>query len=254
MTFFYTMASNVRFRDELSLWWNKEKLNNQDIQFLEDSFPFYLGLNPSHKTKFNHRLEVILTIKEFTPRGTIRVITREMKLLISSVIVMITFGFNKVRLTHFKRILVYPDTYYSTISKKYHRGEVNPRLGIIVVSWISFLAGLKSNTDGINLGIHEIAHALKLENQIHQNGESNFFDPKTYQEFQILAQKEILKINSEVSSIFRESGGFNEHEFFAVALEVFFERPNQLFDYNPQLYGLLVRLLQQDPRVWLKRY
>lgn len=247
------MGKYDSFWDEVNLIWRKDRLSAQDIQFLESTFPYYSALTFVHKAKFNQRLEVILTIKEFVARGDLHTITREMKLLIGGIIVMITFGWNKVRLAHFRRILIYPDSYYSTISKKYHRGEVNPRLGIIVVSWNCFLEGLMDNSDGINLGIHEIAHALKLENQIYSNDEFEFFDPIIYQEFQIIANREISKINTNFPTIFRASGGFNEHEFFAVALEVFFEKPNEFFKYNPNLYGALVRLLQQDPRVWLKK-
>lgn len=253
MLFFYQRSFLNRVRRDLKLLLNKEKLSNTDITFLEEAFPFYAGLKRIHQVKFNQRLEVILTIKEFIPRGSLQVVTREMKLLIAGLMVMITFGWRRVRLPHFDKILIYPDTYYSTISKKYHKGEVNPKLGIIVISWINFLEGLKSGSDGVNLGIHEIAHALKLENSIRNSGEHSFFNPKVYHEFQVLAKQEIAKMNLGNDTIFRPSAALNEHEFFAVALEVFFEQSHAFFDYNPQLYGVLVQLLQQDPRVWLKR-
>jgi len=250
---FYKIRNFHTLWEELNLLWRRDQLSQQDILFLADNFPNYAALAITHKAKFNQRLEVILTIKEFIPRGELRTISREMKLLISAIIVMITFGWSNVRLAHFRRILVYPDSYYSTISKKYHRGEVNPTHGIIVISCSGLLEGLKNDSDGINLGIHEVAHALKLENQIYSNNEFEFFDTKIYTEFQNLANREIAKINTRAPTIFRLSGGFNDHEFFAVALEVFFERPTVFFEYNPHLYGILVQLLQQDPRVWLNK-
>ena len=112
--------------------------------------------------------------------------------------------------------------------------------------------GYENERDGENLGIHEIAHALKLENIIKGNDESDFFDLSTYMDYKALAIEEVEKIKSDQVSFFRSAGGINEHEFFAVALENFFERPHQFFQYHSKLYGTLVRLLRQDPRVWIK--
>jgi Mlc titration factor MtfA (ptsG expression regulator) len=172
-----------------------------------------------------------------------------MELLIGATAVMVTFGFRQVRLKHFSKILVYPDNYYSTINKKYHKGEVNPKLGIIVLSWNSFLQGLSLPNDGMNLGIHEMAHALKLENQIHYNKESDFFNPKRWVIYADLAKEEMEKIKSGKSSFFRDSASKDPHEFFAIALENFFEKPSDFQEYNPELYKSLVFLLKQDPLV-----
>lgn len=230
----------------------RPRLSAADKVYLEENFPYYQRLNQNHKDEFVKKLEMVLKGRSFIGRSGIKVITQEMKLLIGATIVMVTFGFRDLRLPHFSKILIYPDTYYSTISKQYHRGEVNPRFGIIVLSWNCFLRGLENETDGENLGIHEIAHALKLENAIKGNGESDFFDLSTYLEYKRLAEEEVEAINAGDISFFRSAGGINEHEFFAVALENFFERPHQFFQYNSHLYASLIRLLRQDPRVWIK--
>jgi Mlc titration factor MtfA (ptsG expression regulator) len=46
---------------------------------------------------------------------------------------------------------------------------------------------------------------------------------------------------------FREYACTNTHEFFAVAVEIFFERPEGFKNEFPDLYNVLVRLLNQDP-------
>lgn len=224
------------------------RLTKEDIDILESHFPYYRQLNPNHKLDFEKRLVYILAIKKFVPRG-VKMVTREMELLISATAVMISFGFQDVTLKHFKKILVYNDNYYSTINKQYHQGEVNPRLGIIVISWKNFVRGMENESDGVNLGIHEMAHALKLENQIHYNGQSNFFNPKRWMDFSVLAKNEIQRIMDGEDSIFRDSAANNPHEFFAVALESFFENPQRLKDYDNGLYQSLVFLLKQDPIV-----
>lgn len=228
------------------------KITSAEKAILENKFIYYQRLNQGHKNEFVTKLELVLTGKSFIGRSTISVVTPEMKILIGATIVMVTFGWNDIRLLHFKKILIYPSTYYSTISKQYHRGEVNPRHGIIVLSWSCFLEGMENQKDGVNLGIHEVAHALKLENQIYYNAESEFFNPEVYHSFQLLADEEIAKIKAGNLTVFRSSGGLNDDEFFAVGLETFFEKPHEFFQYNPELYGNLVRLMRQDPRVWVK--
>jgi hypothetical protein len=47
-----------------------------------------------------------------------------------------------------------------------------------------------------------------------------------------------------------EYGATSPAEFFAVATETFFERPQQLFAVRPDLYDELRTYYQVDPRNW----
>ena len=211
------------------------RLNKEELDALNKYFPYFSQLRATHQKEFKQRLEYLLTDKKFIARGNLLGITPEMKVLIGATIVQVTFGYSNVQLRHFKKILVYPDTYFSNISKAYHRGEVNPRLGIIVLSLSCFARGLADYEDGVNLGIHEVAHALKLENQIRYNGESDFFHPVIWEEYQELAFGEQKLIRTGSDDFFRERGGEDSHEFFAVALENFFERPELFKARKPEL-------------------
>lgn len=246
---FHLFRSLQALFSEIKMLFFFKKLSIEDIGILEKFFPYYRNLSDDHQQEFLERLRYFFVSKTFIPRGGLKEIGREMELLISATAVMVTFGFRQVRLSHFSKILVYPDDYYSTINKKYHRGEVNPKLGIIVLSWKSFVEGFLQNNDGVNLGVHEMAHALKLENQIHYNQESDFFNPERWKVYSKFAQEEILKIKSKKGSFFRDSASIDTHEFFAVALESFFERPSDFKNYHPDLYQSLVFLLKQDPIV-----
>ena len=86
----------------------------------------------------------------------------------------------------FKRILIYPDQYYSTITHRYHKGEVNPAAQAIVLSWNNFLAGYARPDDSLNLGLHEMAHALEIENLI-DNDEYDFLPPAIWEQWQAQA-------------------------------------------------------------------
>lgn len=227
----------------------RRKLNSKELQILENKFHFFGRLNPKHRRDFLEKMEIILSSKKFIGKGGIVEVTSEMEILISATIAMVTFGWKRLRLAHFHTILIYPNVYFSTSGKAYHRGEVNPKFGLIVVSWKCFVDGFLDKNDGINLGIHEVAHALKLANQIDTDGEKEF-DSLAWKEYKSQVPSEIEKVKAGENSFFRESAGLNEHEFFAVALESFFERPWEFFRAKQEFYMVLVRLLKQDPRVW----
>lgn len=240
-------------------WWMEQarfllyrrRLSPEDLIFLEKYFSFYNRLNTKHKKEFLVKLEMILSSKKFVPRGGLEEVSSEMEVLISATIAMVTFGWKRLRLAHFHTILVYPNAYYSTSNKTYHRGEVNPRFGLIVVSWRCFVEGFLDEKDGVNLGIHEIAHALKLANQIDSDGEKEF-EPHAWTKYKSLVPFELEKVRSGENALFREAALLNEHEFFAVAIENFFERPWEFFNERQELYLSIVQLLKQDPRVWEK--
>lgn len=228
-----------------------QKLSFQEIEILDHNFPYYQKLSPTDQLEFQRKIRLILFTKKFISRGGLKQVSLEMKILIGATIAQVTFGWSKVCLLHFDKILIYPDDYYSTIRKVFHRGEVNPKLGLIVFSWRSFIAGLTNQTDGINLGIHEVAHALKLQNLLTQSGESRFFDSKAWISFTEISKLEAERMKLNFNPLFRNSAFKDEHEFFAVALEVFFEKSSEFKQEFPLLYQVLVSLMRQDPTRWI---
>ncbi len=225
-------------------WRSKRELHIQYREPIEKYSRFYQNLPVKSKTIFEQKVNYFLFTKKFIPRN-IEEVTDEMKALISATAVQLTFGLPDITLQHFDKILIYPNDYYSTINRKYHKGEVNPRYKSIVLSWQHFVEGFANPTDGINVGLHEMAHALKLENLI-RNEEYGFFDRGELEKWQLLAQAEMAKIAKRTPSIYRQYASVNEDEFFAVSIELYFEQPHKLFEYSPELYKTLSNLLRQD--------
>ncbi len=225
------------------------KVERSDLQVLEKHFPYYARMNPKFKKEFERRLQYILSSRNFHPRGGLQEVTEEMEVLIGATITMVIFGWKKVRLPHFRKILIYPNQYYSSITRTYHKGEVNPKFGIIVLSWRAFLEGLVDEDDGINLGVHEVAHALKLENQIRHNDEFNFISASISQDYRTHMASEKEKMKAGENSPFRETALINDDEFFAVVLENFFERPEVFSEQRPEFYKTMTLLMQQNPLV-----
>ena len=208
-------------------------------------FSYYQQLPMSQKKIFMKRVMHFIQQKQFIPRG-FKPVTLEMKVMISASAVQLTFGLPEVSLSHFRRILIYPDDYYSTITRRYHKGEVNPRLQAIVLSWRSFVEGCADVTDARNLGLHEMAHALELENMI-ENEEYQFFPTQVQQRWKQLAPYCIESIKRGETDFFREYAATNVREFFAVAVEYFFENSAEFQRQHLELYEVLVSLLNQNP-------
>lgn len=214
---------------------------------LEEKFEYYQKLCPSDKIRFEKRVQYIITTKRFIPRDK-NPISAEMKALIAASIVQLTFGFPGLHLTHFKKIIIYPEDYYSRLNRAYHKGEVNPGRGIIVLSWNNFLKDYANKSNSKNLGLHEMAHALRLENRIF-NEEYNFLDEDTLKKWERYCKEEVQKISRGEESFFRSYAGTNADEFFAVAVENFFVRSREFNETHPELFKTMVALLQQDPLV-----
>jgi Mlc titration factor MtfA (ptsG expression regulator) len=211
---------------------------------LEKYFSYYRQLDEIGKNKFAQKVCNFIYGKRFIPRN-IDEVTLEARVLIAATAVQLTFGLPDIYLQHFNKILVYPNDYYSAITKRYHKGEVNPRFGIIVISWQSFVDGFVNPRDAVSLGLHEMAHALRLENII-RNEEYKFFDEDLIRRFDACAHK-LCEVINWSETFFRPYACANEDEFFSVAVENFFERPDEFKESLPELYSILSKLLNQDP-------
>jgi Mlc titration factor MtfA (ptsG expression regulator) len=59
------------------------------------------------------------------------------------------------------------------------------------------------------------------------------------------------RVENGQKTVLDSYGATSPAEFFAVATETFFEKPNQLQQKHPPLYELLKRYYRLDPQQWL---
>jgi MtfA peptidase len=229
-------------------WYNRKlffiNVDPSRKEFLQKNITYYNGLSNEDRQVFERRLQKFIDMKNFEGREGL-VVTADMETMVAAVAIQITFGFPSVYLKHFDRIILYPGTYYSTITGNYHHGEVNTR-GIIVLSWKNLLEGNLQSSDGRNLALHELAHALKVSD-LKASDEYDFLDREYLLKFTAHARREMHAIANGEPSFFRDYAATNDHEFFAVAVENFFERPTAFIGAHPDMYDSLVDLLNQNP-------
>ena len=170
-------------------------------------------------------------------------VTEEMRVLISATAVMLTFGFRDFYIGLISKIVVYPEKFYSNINKEYHKGEFNPKFKALVLSWQDFKAGFGMLDDNLNLGIHEFAHAIHL-NSIKERDVSSAIFSDTFKELSLLlAEKENLRKQLMASKYFRKYAYTNQFEFLAVAIEHFFETPEDFKSKFPEVYFKVKQML-----------
>ena len=207
-------------------------------------FKFYQALSPEAQVTFEQKVALFIYSKQFIPRD-ISEVTLEAKVLIAASAVQLTFGLPDYPIRHFNKILVYPNDYYSRITKRFHKGEVNPMFGIIVLSWQSFVDGYIDANDAFNLGLHEMAHALRLETLMRKT--ETILDEDVFEEFDDHADRVCMQMEVAPNNVIRPYACRNKHEFFSVAVENFFERPTEFYADLPAVYMILSKILCQDP-------
>jgi Mlc titration factor MtfA (ptsG expression regulator) len=205
----------------------------------------YQRLDDGEKRRFERLVAAFVHEKEW--RGAGIAVAEEMKVMIGACAAQLLLGFPEdLVLKHFGTIVVFPESYRSATSGRLHQGEVRPQSGVIIISWQDFLHGYAHTRDAHNVGLHEMAHALWFENKV-RNGEHDFLHPELLQDWIDHADAEIERIRNGKSRLLRSYAGINQAEFFAVAVEYFFERPTDFKADLPELYATLSTMLRQDP-------
>lgn len=207
-------------------------------------FTYYGRLPPAQQRRFEHLVQSFLVEKEWIGAGI--TVQEEMKVMIGASAAQLLFGLPDLTLQHFDRIVVYRAAYRDHRTGRRHQGEVNPHHGIIRISWADYLQGYARPMDAHNVALHELAHALWFEDII-PNDDDDFFDREALARWKSRAHEEIGRIGRGEGKLFRDYAGSNEEEFFAVAVEYFFEQPMLFLQEQPELYDLMRQLLRQDP-------
>ncbi|MEO1639441.1 MAG: M90 family metallopeptidase [Pseudomonadota bacterium] len=161
-----------------------------------------------------------------------------------------------------RTILIYPSAFISkqtTYDGYVVRQEDSVRLGEswslgpVVLSWHHTQQGAANPEDGSNIVLHEFAHQFDdLSGQT--NGVPLFRKGQRFEVWErvfleAFARHE-LSVERGKPAVMDAYGATNHQEFFAVAIETFFEKPAQLQRDEPKVYEQLSVLLGLDPKSW----
>src|SRR5688572_27195050 len=252
LVIFLVVFSIIVLHGPVSAWINRLYVKRQFKSFLgQETFyhsiisrhlKYYNRLNLEEQRKFLFRTFIFRKAKRFHYIDVKE--SAEMPILVSAVAVQLTLGLDKYLLNYFKDIYVLRDDYHYGFYSRPFQGHVDH--SGIYLSWDNFMKGIRGQTPNCNVGLHEMGHALAYVNFITQTEEDKHFK-KEFKNFSKVARPIFNSIQEGRKTILGDYAGTNYHEFWAVAVEVFFENPIRLKHELPSLYDAMARLLKQDP-------
>ncbi len=232
---------------QLKIYWHYKRITVVPDSFhkiLTEYNDYYVNLNDALKLEFLKRVYVCNKFLIFKPVKLSHV-SEEMRVVIISALVQITFGLDRFVLQRFKTFLVVPNIYNYGPYPALH-GHVDHDKKLIVMAWPSVQHGFIVPEDAHNVALHELAHALQAEN--HSNlFFADFFDAVHVSDWEKVGLIELWKIRRNQSEYLSDYAGQNMLELFAVSMECFFEQPLQFQKKVPELYLIMTKLLKQNP-------
>jgi Mlc titration factor MtfA (ptsG expression regulator) len=229
---------------------------------IENNLPIYLHLSPAERRRLQGHIQVFLAEKQFIGCAGLQV-TEEMKLAIAAVACLLLLNERGEYFPKLRSILIYPSTYFvnETVATGNYIVEERrvARLGEswthdqVILSWEQVEQDTRNWRDGHNVVLHEFAHQLDQEDGkaegvpiLQRNSDYPIWAQVMAEEYQQLCND----VQRGVKTVMDSYGATNPAEFFAVATETFFEKPQQLLKKHPPLYELLQRYYQLDPVQW----
>ncbi len=217
---------------------------------LEENVPFYKQLNDSCKKEFEERIELFLARIKIT--GVKTEVEDIDRILIASSAVIPIFNFPGWEYVNLHEVLLYPDSFDHDFAQQGEGRNVLGMVGsgalnhVMILSQFELRQAFDNTTGKTNTAIHEFVHLVdKTDGSI--DGVPEFIlDKKYILPWLQLMQKEMEMIKESDSDI-NPYGATNEAEFFAVASEYFFERPELLQEKHPELYELLKKIFRSSP-------
>lgn len=230
--------------DDARLTGRKAKIAQAVHKILLQHNSYYRKLSNQGRTKFMGRILYLMPKKRFLGYHDLKV-TFEMRVVVLSALVQLTYGYRRFSLSGVKRIILYPQQFYSNYFKSDLKGLTGN--DFVTLSWDDTLKGFQDEDDNLNLAIHEFSHALVLNYHKNRNDDWALANLHAEKDKEILRHFNIHRNSEHPSPYLREYALANKHEFLAVAIEHFFETPMEFQSRLPLLYRDLMELLRQDP-------
>lgn len=218
------------------------------IGILRRNVVAYKRLPAARQEELHGHVHVLLSEKHFEGCGGLE-LTDEMRVTIAGHAALLMLGREPHYYPRLVSILVYPSWYRAPVRETDDDGIVSEdeeerfgeswEDGVVVLAWDAARHGSRDLGDGSNLILHEFAHQLDSEDGSADGRPflDHAHDPVAWAAV-LGAEYERLREQPD-DSVLDEYGAEDPAEFFAVATEAFFERPDALRNRHPELYEQL---------------
>lgn len=223
---------------------------------LQNNIAFFRTLDKTKKGQFENEVREFLEYVKIT--GVNTSVENLDRILVAASAVIPVFAFPEWKYLNLEEVLLYEDTFnmqFETQGKERNiQGMVGSGFmeGKMLLSKHALQEGFKNDSDKNNTAIHEFVHLIDKSDG-DADGLPRVLLSKQYTlPWLDMLYKKMQEITAEKSDI-NPYGITNKAEFFAVAAEYFFERPDLLEQKHPELYQLLQQVFKQDPEVLLQK-
>jgi hypothetical protein len=180
-------------------------------------------------------------------------LTEDIEVLIAAQASMLLLGLELDEYPNVTSVIVHPSTMRRTglrtgqvvshgatplAGQAFYRGPV-------LLSWSAAARGARSPQGGENVVYHEFAHQLDMLDGV-VDGTPPLGDVEAAARWTEVCTAAFRRVRRG-SSVLRPYAATNPAEFFAVATELFFNRPLDLVEHEPALYAELHAFYGQDP-------
>lgn len=232
-------------------------------EILLRTFPLYTRLPEAEQERLHGQIQVFLAEKNLEGCGGLE-LTDEIRVSVAGQACLLLL--NLAGTEHYaqlRSILIYPSTVVPIYAESQTHGsvveEAGPVLGqswtrgTVILAWDSVKRGATIPGDGRNLVFHEFAHQLDQEDGA-ADGVPYLDSASALRAWAGVMQEHYTALRSSVEggrkTLLDEYGATNPAEFFAVATEYFFEKPQAVKRKHPELYAELADYYGQDPASW----
>ena len=228
---------------------------------LNENMQLYPRLSAADQAELKRHMLVFLDEKHFEGCNGLEM-TDEIRVTIAGNACLLQLHRKPDYFPELVTILVYPEAFVARHTEVDEHGfEMQDPVenageswdgGNVILAWNSAKHGALDPRDGLNVVLHEFAHQL---DSTHGPGDGAPPMPRAQaREWARVFQAEYDKLCEEVETgretVLDDYAATNPAEFFAVAVETFFEKPTQMKEHHPALYNQLQAWFKQDPANW----
>lgn len=235
-------------------------LTDRQRALVAEQVPLVRRLPPDLRGKLEGKVNAFLNQIEFIGCNGLEV-TDGMRLSIAAQACLLIVN-TDTWYDHLRTILIYPGAFKSrqtermgyvvTERETIRSGESWVR-GPVVLSWEHTRQGAIDDRDGHNVVFHEFAHQIDALSG-HTDGVPNLDRDHNFTDwarvFVTAYERHVHHVEAGRPTVFDAYGATRPEEFFAVAVEAFFERPVALERENPDVYEQLSKLFRLNPSDW----
>ncbi|HEY0244731.1 MAG TPA: M90 family metallopeptidase [Mucilaginibacter sp.] len=227
-----------------------QKLDRNYRLLLDQHVNYYHKLNKPARKRFEGMVADFLQYVRIEGVGT--EITDLDRVLIASSAIIPVFGLGNWRYGQLTNIILYPDTFDEDYQFEGENGRNIMGMvgsgymnGQMLLSRAALLKGFSVAAGKENTAIHEFVHLLDKSDGATDGVPEQLIGHEYAAPWLSLMHREMHRIKEGKSDI-NPYALTNEAEFFAVAAEYFFEKPDQLQIKHPELYEQLSGIFRQN--------